>query len=138
MTPEQKLQLIRLIGIAAFIIMYTMIKCMDILYASCFDKTPLHTSRLTGDQWVQELIDGHEERFYNEMGMRDIVFHQLLELLEREGGLHDTRYVTAREQLAIFLHYAPRGLSNHALQERFQRSADTISKYDLIYPIGNN
>jgi hypothetical protein len=138
MTPEQKLQLIRLIGVAAFIIMYTMIECMDILYASRFDKTPLHTSRLTGDQWVQELIDGHEERFYNEMGMRDIVFQQLLELLEREGGLRDTRYVTAREQLAIFLHYARRGLSNRALQERFQRSADTISKYDLIYPIGDN
>jgi hypothetical protein len=93
MTPEQKLQLIRLIGIAAFIIMYTMIECMDILYASCFDKTPLHTSRLTGDQWVQELIDRHEERFYNKMGMRDIVFHQLLELLKRECHVR-TRRVT--------------------------------------------
>ena len=127
MTPEQKLRIIRLAGVAAFIIVYSMIECMQI-YASRFDKTPLHTSSLTGDQWIQELIDGHEERFYNEMGMRDTVFHQLLELLMREGGLRDTRYVTAREQLAIFLHYVCRGLSNRALQERFQRSADTISK----------
>jgi hypothetical protein len=127
MTPDQRLRIIRLLGMAGIIIIYTSIKCIEI-YASRFNRTPLHTSRLTGDQWVQELIDGHEERFYNEMGMSDAVFTQLLELLVREAGLRDTRYVTAREQLAIFLHYVRRGLSNRALQERFQRSADTISK----------
>jgi hypothetical protein len=94
MTPEQKLWIIRLAGVAALIIVYSMIKCMQI-YAARFDKMPLHTPSLTGDQWVQELIDGHKEHFYNEMGMRDTVFHQLLELLMREGGLRNTRYVTA-------------------------------------------
>jgi len=127
MTPEQKLPIIRLIGIAGFIFLYAAIKCMGI-YASCFTKMRLHTLRLTGDQWVQELIDGHEERFYNEMGMHETVFTRLLDLLMREAGLRNTRYVTAREQLAIFLHYMRRGLSNRALQECFQRSADTISK----------
>ena len=135
MTPEQRLHIIRLIGITGFIILYAMVECMEI-YASRFDKTPLHTSRLTGDQWVQELVDGHEGRFYNEMEMHDIVFHQLLELLVREGGLCNTRYVTAHEQLAIFLHYVCQGLTNRVLQERFQRSADTISKYD-IYAISD-
>jgi hypothetical protein len=105
MTPEQRIHIIHLIGIAAFIIMHTMMECMEI-YASRFDKTPLHTSRLTGDQWVQELINGHEERFYNKMGMNNMVFTRLLDLLVREAGLRDTRYVTTREQLAIFLHYA--------------------------------
>jgi hypothetical protein len=127
MTPDQKLRLIRLLGITGIMIIYTTIKCIEI-YASRFNRTPLHTSRLTGNQWVQELLDGHEERFYNEMGMSDTIFTQLLELLVREAGLHNTRYVTAREQLAIFLHYACRGLGNRALQERFQRSGDTISK----------
>jgi len=89
MTPEQKVRIIRLIGVAAFIIVYAAIECMGI-YASRFNKTPMHTSRLTGDQWVQELIDGHEERFYNEMGMNDTVFNQLVDLLMREAGLHDT------------------------------------------------
>jgi hypothetical protein len=124
---DQRLRIIHLLGIAGIIIIYTLIKCIE-TYASRFNRMPLHTSRLTGDQWVQELIDSHEERFYNEMGMSDAVFTQLLELLVREAGLRDTRYVTAREQLAIFLHYMCRGLSNQALQERFQRSADTISK----------
>jgi hypothetical protein len=127
MTPEQKLRLIRIIGIATVILLQAWAKNMNI-YASRFSKTPLHTSILSGNQWIQELLDGHEERFYNEMGMSVTIFTQLLDLLVTEGGLRDTRYVTAREQLAIFLHYARRGLSNRALQERFQRSADTISK----------
>jgi hypothetical protein len=104
MMPEQKIHIIRLMGIAGFIFLYAAIECMGI-YASHFNKMRLHTSRLTGDQWVQELIDGYEERFYNKMGMHENVFTQLLDLLMREAGLCDTQYVTAREQLAIFLHY---------------------------------
>jgi len=94
MTLDQKLRLIRLLGITGIMIIYTTIKCIEI-YASRFNRTPLHTSRLTGNQWVQELLDGHEECFYNEMGMSDTIFTQLLKLLVREAGLHNTRYVTA-------------------------------------------
>ena len=28
-------------------------------YASCFNKTPQHTSKLTGQGWVDELLNGH-------------------------------------------------------------------------------
>ena len=94
MTPEQKLHIIHLMAIAGFILLFAVIKCMGI-YASHFNKTHLHTSSLTGDQWVQELIDGHEERFYNKMGMHEAVFTWLLDLLMREAGLHNTQYATA-------------------------------------------
>jgi hypothetical protein len=97
-------------------------------YASRFNKVPQHTSILSGQGWIDELIAGHDGRFYNEMGMRKHVFWSLLSVLQRDTGLHDTRHVSCEEQLAIFLHYAHRGLSNRALQERFQRSPDTISK----------
>jgi hypothetical protein len=89
MTPEQKLRVIRIVGFAVVILLQAWAKNMEI-YASRFNKTPLHTSRLTGNQWIQELLDGHEERFYNKMGMSDILFTQLLDLLVREGGLCDT------------------------------------------------
>jgi len=56
------------------------------------------------------------------------VFNKLLEVLEKNGGLKDTQYVSAEEQLAIFLHFAHHALSNYALQERFQHSGDTILK----------
>ena len=97
-------------------------------YSSRLIKTPLHTSVLSGQQWLDELLAGHDLRFYNELGMHKHVFRRLLTTLEADAGLHDTRYVLAEEQVAVFLHYVRRGLSNRALQERFQRSGDTIMK----------
>jgi hypothetical protein len=97
-------------------------------YTSRLDKIPQHTSILSGQDWIDELITGHDGRFYNEMGMQKHVFWALLSVLRRDVGLHDTKHVLDEEQLAIFLHYAHRGLSNRALQERFQRSPETISK----------
>jgi hypothetical protein len=97
-------------------------------YVSCFEKILQHTSRLSGQQWVDELIAGHDMRFYNKLGMQKFVFKRLLAVLERNGQLSETCHVSTSEQLAIFLHYVRRGLSNHALQERFQRSGDTVAK----------
>ncbi|KAJ3963456.1 hypothetical protein EV361DRAFT_768502, partial [Lentinula raphanica] len=42
--------------------------------------------------------------------------------------LRDTRYVTAQEQVAIFMRLMVYGMGNREAQERFQRSGDTISK----------
>ena len=39
------------------------------LYALCFDKVPQHTSALSGQDWINELVTGHDGRFYNELGM---------------------------------------------------------------------
>ena len=99
-----------------------------LLYSSCFNRVPVHTSRLTGQNWIDELRDGHDRRFYNEIGLRKHVFTRLVSVLERDTGIVQTQHVLADEQVAIFLHYVHRGLSNRALQERFQRSADTITK----------
>ncbi|EEB91025.1 hypothetical protein MPER_10689, partial [Moniliophthora perniciosa FA553] len=45
------------------------------------------------------------------------------------SGLEDGKHITAAEQLAIFLYLGRAGASNRDLQERFQHSGDTISKY---------
>lgn|ERR1700761_4579210 len=97
-------------------------------YGSRFIKTPQHTSILSGQLWVNELLGGHDGRFHNELGMNKFVFLRLVTTLETATGLQGTRHVSAAEQLAIFLHYVRRGLSNRALQERFQRSGDTIMR----------
>jgi hypothetical protein len=97
-------------------------------FSSCYDKVPVHMSRLTGQDWIDELLIGHDGRFYNELGLNKHVFRHLIMVLERDAGLCTTWQVLAEEQLAIFLHYARCGLSNRALQECFQRSADTITK----------
>lgn len=98
------------------------------LYSAHFDKIAVHTSLLSGELWLEELLNGHDRRFHNELGMNKFAFRRLIAILGTDAGLHATRHVSAAEQIAIFLHYARRGLSNWALQERFQRSADTITK----------
>jgi hypothetical protein len=97
-------------------------------FSSRYDKILVHTSWLTGQDWIDELLIRHNGRFYNELGLNKHVFRRLIAVLERDAGLCATRHVSAEEQLAVFLHYAQRGLSNQALQERFQQSADTITK----------
>jgi hypothetical protein len=90
---------------------------------------PKHTSILTGQRWINELLKGHPDRFHEQIGMRKHVFRRLLKELQLYHGLQDSKYVRAEEQLAIFLHLARTGLSSRMLQERFQRSADTISVF---------
>jgi hypothetical protein len=61
------------------------------------------------------------------MGMNKHIFKKLLQELI-QVGLHDMRYVTSEEQLAIFLYLAVMGLAQCHMEERFQRSPDTLSK----------
>ena len=126
MDPERLTQLDRNQRIAGMVLLAATNATLS--YVSCFEKLPQHTSRLSGQQWVDELIAGHDVRFYNELGMQKFVFRRLLAVLEQNGQLSETCHVSTSEQLAIFLHYVRRGLSNRALQERFQRSGDTIAK----------
>jgi hypothetical protein len=67
-------------------------------------------------------------RFRRQFGMERFVFRKLLQALKHRTGLRDTKYVSAEEQLAIFLRIARTGMSNAEMQERFQRSGDTVSK----------
>ena len=98
------------------------------LYSSqWYWKQPYHTSALTGAAWVNELVYGHPERIRNCLGMRVHVFLALISEL-RLCGLTDSRYVTLREKVAIFLYTSVTGLSVRHVGERFQRSNDTISK----------
>lgn len=102
-----------------------------ILYASPgYWAQPYHTSKLTGQQWVQELMLGHPDRIYTELGMRLHVFTAFVWEL-RMCGLSDSRYITLEEKAAIFLYSSVTGLSIRHVGERFQHSNETISRYVL-------
>lgn len=92
------------------------------------DPEPYHTSILTGQMWVEELLDGHPNRIYCELGLRKEVFRDLIRVL-RNFGVSDSKYVSLEEQLAIFLYMSVTGLTIRHTGECFQRSNDTISKY---------
>src|SRR5437660_1475311 len=88
---------------------------------------PYHTSRLSGQEWVMELILGHPDRIRCELGVSTGIFNTLISELQSQGH-HASRHVSLEEQLAIFLYACVTGLSTRHLGERFQRSAGTISK----------
>jgi len=90
-------------------------------------KTPYHTSILSGQAWVQELLDGHPERIRTELGVHKEVFHALISELSSLGHA-DSRFVTLQEQLAIFLYMSVTGLTIRHVGEHFQRANGTISK----------
>ena len=95
------------------------------------EPVPYHTSILTGQGWVTELLEGHPEHIWNELGVHKTVFRILVAELQN-AGYHATRNISSEEQLAIFLYTCVTGLSIHHIGERFQRSNNTISRYILF------
>jgi len=88
---------------------------------------PYHTSILTGQGWVDELLEGHSEHIHTELGMHKHVFLALVSKLQ-DLGHTNSKYVSLEEQVAIFLYACITGLTVHHLGEQFQRSNETISK----------
>ncbi|KAJ7085992.1 hypothetical protein B0H15DRAFT_752426, partial [Mycena belliarum] len=66
---------------------------------------PMHTSMLTGQLWLTELLNGHPGRFRDQMGMAKEVFYRLSFELQAFSGLVATKFVSADEKLATFLHF---------------------------------
>ena len=88
---------------------------------------PYHTSALSGEAWVIELLIGHPDQIRCELGVRTHIFVKLVDKL-REFEHKDSRSVSLEEQLSIFLYMSVTGLTVRHTGERFQRSNDTISR----------
>ena len=66
------------------------------------DKKPRRDSTLPGHDNVQELLEGHPERFQQVCRMEKPVFIKLYEVLCERNLLNGTRVTTIEEQLIIF------------------------------------
>ena len=97
-----------------------------VLVDSLFIREPYHTSILTGEGWVMELLSGHRNRIRCELGVSHDVFAALISEL-RDMGHGNSKYVSLEEQLSIFLYMCVTGLTIRHVGERFQRSNETIS-----------
>ena len=91
------------------------------------DPEPYHTSILSGEMWVQELLDGHPDCILCELGVWKEVFEALI-CTFCAIGTTDSKHVSLEEQLAIFLYMSVTGPTICHTGERFQCSNDTISK----------
>jgi hypothetical protein len=101
-------------------------------YKLCFltptARIPYHTSILTGEAWMLELINGHPDRIKTSMGVNHDVFDSLLYVLQSHGYVPSRNGVSVEEQLGIFLHTCVTGLTSRHVGERFQRSPDTVTR----------
>ena len=89
---------------------------------------PYHTSILSGQGWVNKLLEDHPERICCELGVSWEVFLQLITFL-CGFGFGDSKFVQLEERLAIFFYMSVTGLTIWHTGEHFQRSNKTISKY---------
>ena len=92
-------------------------------------KQPCRTSQLRGHDYVLELINGHEDRCYDQFRMDPNVFVLFCEELKSKGNLNSSRYVTVQEQVAIFLLIISHNERIRIVVERFQHSGHTIHFY---------
>ena len=116
----------RIIRYAALIISIIISATANILQ-SMYVREPYHTSALSGEAWVLELLCGHPNRIHTELGMSVKVFSSLVQDL-RDIGYQNSRNVSLEEQLAIFLYVSVTGLTIRHVGEQFQRSNETISR----------
>ncbi len=116
--------LINVYGLLITVIFPTMI-CVIRQYLI---KVPYHTSILSGEGWVQELLAGHPNCIQCELGVSKHVFKALIEELHEMGHSDSRKIVTLEEQLAIFLYTCVTGLTTRHVGERFQHSNETISR----------
>ena len=92
----------------------------------CKDAEPYHTSILSGEGWVFELLTGHPDCIQNELSMSADLFQELITILSDHGHIR-SRFILLEEQLAIFLYICVTGLPLKHVGEQFQWSNGTIS-----------
>jgi len=92
-------------------------------------RIPHHTSILSGEAWVLELITGHPNRIKINFGISIETFSALVRILHENSFVVSKKGILVEEQLGIFLYTCVTGLSSRLVAEQFQRSTDTITKY---------
>lgn len=91
---------------------------------------PCHSlSPKQGCGFMTEVLNGHDHVCREMFRMDKHVFHKLCDILRQRGMLRDTAGVMIEEQLGIFLNIIGHNERNRVIQERFQHSGETISRY---------
>jgi hypothetical protein len=116
------------INIVLLVAEFTAHKCNQILLQNQQSHLiPYHTSILSGEGWIQELMSRNPNHIRTELTMHAHVSQNLITVL-RTCGLIPSGHLSYKEQLAIFLYTSVTGITVWHVGECFQHSNDTISK----------
>ncbi|KAG8363101.1 hypothetical protein BUALT_BualtUnG0004500 [Buddleja alternifolia] len=108
--------------------MFLMLFCFEEYERLYLLKTPCRNSKMSGHAYVMELMNANPTRCYDMFRMKPDVFITFNNTLMENCGLKHSRYLSAYEQVAIFLHIIAHGITSRVAAEKFQHSGETISK----------
>lgn len=118
------------------IIMSAIAMTIQFMLSDRDDPVPQHTSILSGSLYYQETMDNpNVHNFRHITRMDKETFLRLLQLLQTQGLLKDSRKVSAGEKVFITI-YIFTGQSFRAAADRFQHSTSTI--HEVIYETMNS
>ncbi|KAG8379759.1 hypothetical protein BUALT_Bualt07G0122800 [Buddleja alternifolia] len=92
-------------------------------------KVPCRTSIRTGHKFIEEILNGHGMRCYQDFRLTKPVFMELCRELTYKYGLQPTRAMSIYEEVGIFLMMCAHGVDNRLMQEIFNHSGETISRH---------
>ena len=90
---------------------------------------PLHDSRMSGVEKLWEWRGRHEHAMRDTLGIRPLIFERLLHEIRTFSHLPGSRWISAKEQLAIFLYIARDGLNVRKTADTFNRSYETVHRW---------
>ncbi|XP_062111476.1 protein ALP1-like [Humulus lupulus] len=93
------------------------------------EKIPQRTSSLCGEDFVRELLGGHERTCYELLRMDKNVFIELCTYLKQKEYIKDTREIKVEEAVAIFLIIVGQNVGMRLIADRFQHSLETIDRH---------
>ena len=97
--------------------------------AQRFLKSPMRTSQLSGQSYANEVLNDNPRRAYEVLRMPKEVFDSLCHWFTIHQLLQPSRKIEIKEQVMMFIAIVGHGFSNRQLQERYQHSGETVSRY---------
>jgi len=102
---------------------------LALYYNNYIYKEPCMVLYNTGMRWLNEILHGHWRRCVNMFRMDVRTFDNLCLDLESQDKLKTSRRMSVFEKVGMFLYTLSLDASNREMQERFQHSGKTISRY---------
>jgi len=78
---------------------------------------------------LNEILNRHWIRYVNMFRIDATTFQSFCFHLETQYGLKPSRRISVIEKVGMFLYTLALGASNREVQERFQHSGETVSRY---------
>ena len=93
------------------------------------NKVSMHTNIQTGYEWVQYILNEHEQKCRNVFRLLSLMFRQLCNTLCIKYGYDDTKRVCLEEFVVITLVILGNGMGNRMMHDRFQHLDETVHRH---------